>query len=257
MGDFGCGDGEWTPTIKIKGNKIKINLRINSLLIQDSGKKRQRGWAKSAGFPWKTSGVARLSSLSGSLEQTFTDILLKVRKQKLYLYIYIYIYICQFQSTFHYDSQFWRNRSAYNLPGGKTGFDLQETTLPTNWTTSLSKIGLGMKIDNQLRFIVINKQVDSLHSLIADGKYHNTSSGRKMWRTMIDSTAPLQRHCNTEGFNAMFKNQASKTRIGIIHLASRYSFYLPYLTRLRERSFEWDSSRLISEHLIHDMQEIS
>ena len=113
-----------------------------------------------------------------------------------------------------------------------------------------------MKIDNQLRFIVINKQVDSLHSLIADGKYRNTSSGRKTWRTLIDSAASLQRHCNTEGFNAMFKNWASKA--SMIYLASRYySFYLPYLTRLRERSFEWDSSRLISEHLIHDMQEIS
>ena len=53
MGDFGCGDGEWTPTMKINDNKVKINLRINSLLIQDSGKKRQRGWAKSAGFPLK------------------------------------------------------------------------------------------------------------------------------------------------------------------------------------------------------------
>ena len=164
-----------------------------------------------------------MSSLSGSLDQTFTNILLK---------IIVFFSLCTFQSTFHYDSQFWRNRSAYNLPRGETGFDLQETKLPTKW------ICLGMKIDNQLRFIVINKQVDSLHSLIADGKYHNTSSGRKTWRTMIDSTAPLQRHCNTEGFNAMFKNRVSKTRIGIIHLASRYSFYLPYLTMLRERSFE-------------------
>ena len=73
----------------------------------------------------------------------------------------------------HYDSQFWRNRSAYNLPGGKTGFDLQETTLPTNWTTSLSKIGLGMKIDNQLRFIVINKQVDK-----------SSSEGGARWRKL-------------------------------------------------------------------------
>ena len=80
--------------MRINGNKVNINLRINSLLIQDSGNKRQRGWVKSAGFPWKTSRVARLSSLSGSLEQTFTDILLKIRKQKLYfIYIYIYIYI--------------------------------------------------------------------------------------------------------------------------------------------------------------------
>ena len=35
-----------------------------------------------------------------------------------------FILFYKFQDTFHYDSQFWRNRSAYNLPGGNTGFDL-------------------------------------------------------------------------------------------------------------------------------------
>ena len=34
MGDFGCGDGGWAPIMKINGNKVKINPRINSLLIQ-------------------------------------------------------------------------------------------------------------------------------------------------------------------------------------------------------------------------------
>ena len=154
-----------------------------------------KAWPSSR-FNWispsgKTSRVAHLSSLSGSLDQTFTNILLK---------IIVFFSLCTFQSTFHYDSQFWRNRSAYNLPGGETGFDLQETKLPTYW------ICLGMKIDNQLRFIVINKQVGSLHSLIADGKYRNTSLGRKTWRTLIGSAASLQRHCNMEGFNAMVKN---------------------------------------------------
>ena len=43
--------------------------------------------------------------------------------------------ILVFQRTFHYDSQFWSNRSAYNFAGGKTGFDSQETKLPTYWNT--------------------------------------------------------------------------------------------------------------------------
>ena len=86
MGDFGCGDVGWTPFMKINGDKIKINPRINSLLIQENVKKRQRGWAKSAGFPWKTSRGACLSSPRGSLEQTFTYILLKIRKWKLYFF---------------------------------------------------------------------------------------------------------------------------------------------------------------------------
>ena len=68
------------------------------------------------------------------------------------------------------------------LPGGKTDFDLQGTKLPTYRTTSFSKICLGMKIDNQLKFIAINKQTDSLHSLIADGKYRAISLGRKTWK---------------------------------------------------------------------------
>ena len=60
-----------------------------------------------------------------------------------------------------------------------------ETKFPTYWTTSFSKICLGMKMANQFRLIVINKQTDSLHSLhslIADGKYRATSLGRKTWK---------------------------------------------------------------------------
>ena len=104
-GDFGCGYEGWTPIMKTNRNKVAIYMRGNSLLIQYSGDKRQRGLAKSA-----------------------------------------------------------------------------ETKFPTYWTTSFSKICLGMKMANQFRFIVINKQTDSLHSLIADGKYRATSLGRKTWK---------------------------------------------------------------------------
>ncbi|XP_022808043.1 uncharacterized skeletal organic matrix protein 5-like, partial [Stylophora pistillata] len=119
-------------------------------------------------------------------------------------------------STFHYDSQFWRNRSSYTLPGGKTGFDFQVTKLPTYWDTSFSKICLGKKIGNQLRFIVINKHAESLHSLIADGKKRTTSLGRRKWKTLIGSQASLQPHCNVGGFNAVGEElHQSKSRIGI------------------------------------------
>ena len=74
-----------------------------------------------------------------------------------------------------------------------------------------------MKIDNQLGFTVINQQADSLHSLIADGKYRNTSLGRNMWKSLIGSQASLQSYCNKEGFNAVGDNtRLSKSRIGII-----------------------------------------
>ena len=105
VGDFGCGDEGWTPIMKTNRNKVAIYLRRNSLLIQYSGYKRQRGLTKSS-----------------------------------------------------------------------------ETKLPTYWTKSFSKICLGVKMANQLRFIVTDKQTDSLHSLIADGKYRATSLGRKTWK---------------------------------------------------------------------------
>ena len=123
-----------------------------------------------------------------------------------------------FQKTFHYDSGFWSNRNAYNLAGGKTGFDAQETKLPTYWNTPFSKICLGMKIGQQIKFLVIKKQANSLFALIADGKYRATSLGRNTWKALIGSQASLQINCNKEGFNAVstYRSAPSKARIGIL-----------------------------------------
>ena len=74
-----------------------------------------------------------------------------------------------------------------------------------------------MKISQQIRFIVINQQANSLYSLIADEQYRNTSLGRETWKSLIGSNASLQLNCNKEGFNAVSVNlQSSKARIGII-----------------------------------------
>lgn len=89
--------------------------------------------------------------------------------------------------------------------------------MPTYWNTSFSKICLGMKIGQQINFIVINKQADSLYSLIADGRYRATSLGRDTWRSLIGSEASLQSGCNKEGFNAACTlAKHSQARIGII-----------------------------------------
>ena len=74
-----------------------------------------------------------------------------------------------------------------------------------------------MKIGQQIRFIVINRQANSLYSLIADGQYRATSLGRDTWKLLIGSEASLQLNCNKEGFNAASdKPVNSKARIGII-----------------------------------------
>ena len=74
-----------------------------------------------------------------------------------------------------------------------------------------------MKIGPQIKFIVIDKQANSLYSLIADGTYRATSLGRNTWKSLIGSQASLQYNCNKEGFNtASTDSSLSKARIGII-----------------------------------------
>ena len=52
--------------MKTSRNKVAIYLQRNSLLIQDSGDKRQRGLAKICGcFPEKRQRSSRVADLSG------------------------------------------------------------------------------------------------------------------------------------------------------------------------------------------------
>jgi len=119
--------------------------------------------------------------------------------------------------TFHYDSKLWSDRNWYNLAGGQTGFDQQETKLPSYWNTPFSKICLGMKTGHEIKFIVINMRANSLFSLIADGKYRATSLGRDTWKRLFGLQASLQPECNTEGFNAACTMSGpAKARIGIL-----------------------------------------
>jgi len=121
------------------------------------------------------------------------------------------------KSTFHYHSDLWSSKIDYNLPGGETGFDSQETKLPTYWNTSFSKICLGMKIGQQINFIVINKHANSLYSMIADGQYRTTLLGRNTWKNLIGLQASLQYNCNKEGFNVAGSYPGySKARIGFL-----------------------------------------
>ena len=122
-----------------------------------------------------------------------------------------------FQTTFHYDSEYWNNTKEYNLTGGETGFDSQQTKLPSYWNTPFSKICLGMKTNQQINFIVINKNANSLYSLIADGSYRATSLRRDTWKTLFGSLGSLQNNCNEEGFNTIcgLSSEPSRARIGI------------------------------------------
>ena len=108
------------------------------------------------------------------------------------------------------------NNQTFNSAGGQTGFDDEETKLPTHWEMPFTKICLGMKIGHQQKFIPVEKEANSLYSLISDGKYRRTSLGRNTWKSLIGTQASLQRECNKEGFNVMTSVALSKARIGVI-----------------------------------------
>ena len=74
-----------------------------------------------------------------------------------------------------------------------------------------------MKLGHDINFIVLNKNANSLFSLIADSVYRTTTMGRNKWKQLIGAQASLQRNCNKEGFNAISLSKTdSRVRIGIV-----------------------------------------
>ena len=63
----------------------------------------------------------------------------------------------------------------------------------------------------------MNKQANSLYSLIADGIWRASSLSRNEWKKLIGAQGSLQLNCNKEGFNAVGTVSVhSKARIGYI-----------------------------------------
>ncbi|XP_020602983.1 signal peptide, CUB and EGF-like domain-containing protein 3 [Orbicella faveolata] len=122
------------------------------------------------------------------------------------------------QRNFHFDSDLWSNKNSFNLDEGKLGFNTKETKLPTYWNTPFSKVCLGTRNNNKMKYTVIDKQASSLYSLIADGNYRPTSLGRDTWKSLIGSQGSLQSSCNQEGFNVVGSGEIyrPKARIGIL-----------------------------------------
>lgn len=104
------------------------------------------------------------------------------------------------QSTFEYNSRFWENKESFNIKAGQTGFDLNETKLPTFWSTSFKQVCIGMKVGNDLNFLSFSYPTSSLYSLFADGKYRYTNITREGWKSLVAGSS-LQTNCRKQGFN--------------------------------------------------------
>jgi hypothetical protein len=79
-----------------------------------------------------------------------------------------------------------------------------------------------MKVDGATKWITSNYTANSLHSVIEDGTYKETTFGKEAWMSVIDGSS-LQKNCNQEGFNIVTKNKFSKyafaynkVRIGLV-----------------------------------------
>ena len=94
----------------------------------------------------------------------------------------------------------------------------KESKLASYWNTPFTKICLGMRANGDSKWMMLDYKASSLYSVIADGQYSSTSSGRAAWMSLITNSS-LQRHCNQEGFNIRItwgSGDMLSTRLGLV-----------------------------------------
>jgi hypothetical protein len=104
------------------------------------------------------------------------------------------------QNDFSYSSPYWTNKETYAVEDGLEGLNEKQTKLASYWSTPFNKICLGMKVNAATKWIALNYTTNSLHSVIEDGTFKETTFGKEAWKSLIDGSS-LQEHCNEEGFN--------------------------------------------------------
>ncbi|XP_067038686.1 uncharacterized protein [Acropora muricata] len=123
------------------------------------------------------------------------------------------------KTTFSYDSDLWTNKVPLNQSSGKSGFDHDETKMPSFWSTPFTKLCLGMQAAGQeTNWITVSYQASSLHSLMSTNTHYATNVDRSEWKSLLADSS-LQRNCNMEGFNVRpseGQNDPAITRIGIL-----------------------------------------
>jgi hypothetical protein len=107
----------------------------------------------------------------------------------------------------------WTNKESYAVEDGLEGLTEKESKLDSYWNTPFKKICLGMTVNGDRKWMMLDYEASSLYSLIADGQYRSTSAGRVAWKSLIASSS-LQPNCNHEGFNIQFPKM--NVRLGLV-----------------------------------------
>ncbi|XP_028516423.1 uncharacterized skeletal organic matrix protein 5-like [Exaiptasia diaphana] len=118
------------------------------------------------------------------------------------------------KDNFRYNSVLWTNKKSYNPIAGQTGFDNNQTKMPSYWAMPFDKLCVGLKVNDTLKWTVIPYKASSLYDVIAKGEYRPTNISKAKWLSLIDG-ARLQENCNREGFNTGYE-KSGYHRIGII-----------------------------------------
>ena len=124
------------------------------------------------------------------------------------------------QPTFKYDSPYWTNKETYAVEDGLEGLTEKESKLASYWNTPFKKICLGMTVNGDRKWMVLDYEASSLYSLIADSKFRATTAGRQAWKSLISGSS-LQPHCNREGFG-IFESRELKMRLG--YMANNHNY---------------------------------
>ena len=105
----------------------------------------------------------------------------------------------------------WTNKDSYAVEDGLEGLTEKESKLASYWNTPFRKICLGMTVNGDIKWMMLDYEAISLYSLIVDGQYRKTTAGRPAWKSLIAGSS-LQPYCNEEGFSIAYN--AFKIRIG-------------------------------------------
>ncbi|XP_028412836.1 uncharacterized skeletal organic matrix protein 5-like [Dendronephthya gigantea] len=108
------------------------------------------------------------------------------------------------KNTFIYGSSLWTNKETYAAQDGLEGLTEKESKLASYWNTPFTKICLGMSHKKATKWMTLDDTASSLYSVIADGQFRATTAGRAAWKSLIAGSS-LQKNCNREGFNAVFR----------------------------------------------------
>ena len=108
----------------------------------------------------------------------------------------------------------WTNKESYAVEDGLEGLTEKESKLASYWSTPFKKICLGMTVNDETKWMMLDYEASSLYSVIADGNYRNTSAGRAAWKSLI-ARSSLQPYCNEEGFGIFYQNEI-QIRLGYL-----------------------------------------